>query len=149
MEKLKNLKMNFRIKLPQFQRETKEDLRIGIYTAIIYIFLCSVFYIVFKFSAMDVTAGIMSLSAIVFFFIICVHMFEFYKFKFEEDKSFRVAGRFAIAILLTALAFLMFLGQSIVFIQKFILDYLEIIIGLAIFIPMFSWWEILHAKVKR
>ena len=149
MEKLKNLKMNFRIKLPQFQRETKEDLRIGIYTAIIYIFLCSVFYIVFKFSAMDVTAGIMSLSAIVFFFIMCVHMFEFYKFKFEEDKSFRVAGRFAIAILLTALAFLMFLGQSIVFIQKFILDYLEIIIGLAIFIPMFSWWEILHAKVKR
>ena len=142
-------KPNFRIKRPQFQRETEEDLRIGVYTAIIYIFLCAVFYSLFKFSAMDITAGIMSLSAVVFFFIMSVHLFEFYKFKYQKDKSFRVAGRFAIAILLTAAAFLMFLGQAIVFIQSFTPDYLEVLIGLAIFLPMFSWWEILHAKVKR
>jgi len=142
-------KKTFRLKLPEFKRETEEDLRIGVYTAIIYILLCSVFYAVFKFSAMDMTAGIMSLSALVFFFIMCVHLFEFYKFKHQKDKSFRVSGRFMISILLTAIAFLMLLGKGIAFIQTFVLDYLEIAIGLAIFIPMFSWWEILHAKVKR
>ena len=142
-------KPKFRLKLPQFQRENEEDLRIGVYTALAYILMCSVFYTLFKLSAMDVTAGIMTLSGLAFFFIMCVHLFEFYKFRYQKDKSFRVSGRLAIAVLLTAAAFLMILGQGIVFVQTFVADYLEIAIGLAIVLPMFSWWEILHAKVKR
>lgn len=139
----------FRLKLPQFQRENEEDLRIGVYTAILYIFICSAFYALFKFSSMSITASIMALSAIVFFFIMCVHLFEFYKFKYQKSRTFEVAGVSVITILLTGIAFLLFLGQAIVFIQNYSPDYLETIIGLAIFIPMFSWWEILHAKVKR
>ena len=151
MEKIKldMKKPKFRLKLPKFQRENEEDLRIGVYTAIIYTFLCSLFYVLFKFSGMDITAGIMVLSGMVFFLIMCIHLFEFYKFKHEKNKSVHNSGIFFVTILMTASAFLMIVGQGIVFVQTFIPDYLEIIIGLAIFIPMFSWWEILHAKVKR
>ena len=67
----------------------------------------------------------------------------------EKDKSLQVGLRYAIGILFTALSFLLILGNAVLFLGGFVPDILEIAIGLAIFLPMFSWWEILHAKVKK